>query len=305
MLPIIQKRNWAFIFSGTLFFASIILLITVGLKPGLDFTGGSLMEVVFEKERPTVESFREVVSKNVENPVIQSTGEKGYLLKVRFLNEEEHQKLLSSLSHTYSSSTTSTTGQVKEDRFETIGSAVSSDLQSRAVQAGILVVLGIVAYIAYSFRKVSRPVQSWKYGVAAVVALIHDVIITMGFFVLLGKYKGVEVDLPFVVAMLTILGYSVNDTIVVFDRIREKLIRHGASNFVDTVNLAVNETVGRSINTSLTVLLALSALFLFGGASIHYFALALIIGIIFGTYSSIFVASSLLVAWEEWKHKRK
>lgn len=302
MLPIIQKRNWAFLFSGTLFLTSVVLLITVGLKPGLDFTGGSLMEVVFEKERPTVESFREAVSKNVENPVIQSTGDREYLLKVRFLNEEEHQKLLSSLSQSFSSSTT---GQVKEDRFETIGSAVSSDLKSRAFQAGFLVVLGIVAYIAYSFRKVSRPVQSWKYGVAAVVALLHDVVITMGFFVLLGKYKGVEVDLPFVVAMLTILGYSVNDTIVVFDRIREKLIRHGASNFVDTVNLAVNETIGRSINTSLTVLLALTALFLFGGASIHYFAFALIIGIIFGTYSSIFVASSLLVTWEEWKHKRK
>jgi preprotein translocase subunit SecF len=166
------------------------------------------------------------------------------------------------------------------------------------------VVVAIILYVAYAFRKVSKPISSWKYGIAAIVALIHDVTIVMAVFAILGKTAGVEVDIPFVVALLTILGYSVNDTIVVFDRVRESLLGRVGSNFEENVNTGVNKSITRSINTSLTTLVVLVSLYFFGGASVQYFALALIIGIIAGTYSSIFLASPLLVAWHQFDVRR-
>ncbi len=167
-----------------------------------------------------------------------------------------------------------------------------------------MVLLLIIIYIAFAFRKVSRPVASWKYGVAAVIALFHDVFIPTGIFSILGHYFGVEIDLLFVTGLLTILGFSVHDTIVVFDRIRENLRKGVGKNFEETVNVSINQTIVRSINTSLTVFLTLLAIYIFGGASVKYFALLLMIGIFFGTYSSIFVASSLLVSWEAWRQER-
>jgi preprotein translocase subunit SecF len=194
--------------------------------------------------------------------------------------------------------------RVIEKRVETIGASVSSHLKSRAFSTAIVVMLAIIVYVAYAFRKVSKPVKSWKFGVTAIIALIHDVTIVMGIFVLLGYYLGVEVNIPFVVALLTILGYSVNDTIVVFDRVRENLITYGYDRFEEVVNRGVNDTLVRSLNTSVTTLLVLVALFLFGGGTIKYFSLALIAGVIVGTYSSIFLASPLLVEWEKLRRKR-
>ena len=195
--------------------------------------------------------------------------------------------------------------KVLEERVDVIGPAISSHLRSRAFSAAIAVVIAIILYVAYAFRKVSEPVKSWKYGIAAIVALVHDVTITMAVFALLGYYLGVEIDIPFVVALLTILGYSVNDTIVVFDRVRENLLHDGPNRFAQTVNEGVNGTLVRSMNTSITTLLVLFALFFFGGATIKFFSLALIIGIALGTYSSIFLASPLLVVWNEWGKKKK
>lgn len=302
MFPIIEKRKIPFTLSVLLVIASFVLLFTIGLKPGLDFTGGTLYAFSFSENRPEVTEVQQSLGGlSLGSMVLQQTGDKGYLLKTRFVTEAEHQSILSTLRQSFEKQN----NKVVEDSIETIGPSVSSELRTAAAKTGIAVVLGIIFYIAYSFRRVSRPIASWKFGVAAVVALVHDVIITMGIFVLLGHYIGVEVDVPFVVAMLTILGYSVNDTIVVFDRIREKLIRSSGKSFAETVNIAVNETIARSINTSLTVMLTLLALFFFGGESIHYFALALIIGVFFGTYSSIFVASSLLVSWEMWEKNRR
>lgn len=302
MFPIIAKRRIPFAISSLLVIASFVLLFTIGLKPGLDFTGGTLLNFNFTGSRPDVAQVQQSLAPlNLGSSVLQQTGDKGYLLKTQFITEEQHQAILKNLRQSFEKGD----NKVLEEGIETIGPSVSSELKSQASKTGFAVVIGIVLYIAYSFRKVSRPIASWKFGVAAVVALVHDVIITVGIFVLLGKYKAVEVDIPFVVAMLTILGYSVNDTIVVFDRIREKLIRSSSKVFAETVNIAVNETIARSINTSLTVMLTLLALFFFGGSSIHYFALALIIGVFFGTYSSIFVASSLLVSWEAWERKRR
>lgn len=325
---LIGTRNYWFIASGFLFVVAVVLLATLGLRPGIDFTGGSLIEVRFTGERPTVEAMQTALSGTLVGSVtMQSTADNGYLMRMRYISEDEHQQVISVLRKTFhtgedtpvviegsdngsveiiSAETdndgvveeqTTPANRVIEERVETIGPAISETLRTRSIEAIIGVVIAIVLFIAYAFRKVSKPVASWKYGVVAVVALLHDIIITMGIFVFLGWWKGVEIDIPFVVALLTILGYSVNDTIIVFDRVREMLIKRGSSKFAETVNLGLNQTLARSMNTSLTTLLVLVALFLFGGDTIHNFSLALIVGIVLGAYSSIFVASPLLVVW--------
>ncbi|MBU0596721.1 protein translocase subunit SecF [Patescibacteria group bacterium] len=301
MINIIKHRKIPFIISGLLFVSSVVLLLVLGLKPGIDFTGGSLIEVTFTGERPNIIQVEEALTPlDFGSLLLQPSDDDAMIIKLRFVSEDEHQMVLSALRDNFETEE----DKVLEDRVDTIGPAISSHLRERAMYAAIAVVLAIVFYVAYAFRKVSRPVKSWKYGLSAIVALIHDVTITMGVFAILGKVLGVEVDIAFVVALLTIMGYSVNDTIVVFDRVRENLIKDGSENFARTVNRGVNETFVRSINTSLTTLTVLIALFLFGGDSIRYFSLALIIGIAFGTYSSIFLASPILVVWEEWG-KRK
>ena len=206
---------------------------------------------------------------------------------------------------------------VMEDSFESIGPTVGRELQERSIYALLAVMIAIIIYIAWAFRKVSQPVASWKYGVVAVIALLHDVIVPAGVFAVLGHYGGVEIDILFVTALLTILGFSVHDTIVVFDRTRENLARghrfspparggdkEGVGGFEEVVNASVNQTIRRSINTSATAFLALLAMYLFGGEPIKHFVLALMIGIAIGTYSSIFIASPLLVVWNNWKQRR-
>lgn len=302
LYEIIKKRNIAFIFSGILFVISLISLFVFGLKPGLDFTGGSLLEVSFTGgARPQTSEIRTNIEKTGFTPSkLQFSGDQSIIVKLPFISETEHQKILLGLRDQFQKDAV----QVREERLETIGPAFSEQLKTRSMYAILAVSIGIVLFIAYAFRKVSKSVPSWKYGVAAIVALLHDVVITMGIFSLLGRFAGIEVDISFVVALLTILGYSVNDTIVVFDRIREKVLIKGTKDFAQTVNLAVNETIGRSINTSMTVQLTLIALYFFGGETTRSFSLALIIGVLFGTYSSIFIASSLLVSWEDWRKKR-
>ncbi len=235
---------------------------------------------------------------NLEEVKVQPAGENGLIIRTRTLTEEEHQKLLQWFKKNYQHV------GLTENRFESIGPIIGQELKDKAVVAIIIVLITIVLYVAYAFRKVSRPVASWKYGLAAIVALAHDVLIVVGVFVVLGRLMNVEVGILFVTALLTVLGYSVNDTIVVFDRIRENLIYRPRETFVETVNQSVNETMLRSINTSLTTLLVLLAVFFFGGATIKYFVLALIVGTMAGTYSSIFIASPLLVTWHQWGLKR-
>jgi len=296
MIPIIQKKNIPFTISTILFTVSVILLVVVGIKPGIDFTGGTLIQLRFEGERPERAALQTVVEGlELGNVLIQPADSDSHIVKMAYLEEEDHQRLLSSVRTAYESEEY----KVVEESVETIGPSISSDLRSRSIKAGLGVVIAIILFIAYSFRKVSKPVSSWKFGITAIIALLHDVIITMGVFVLLGHFLGVEVGIPFVVAMLTILGYSVNDTIVVFDRIREKLMRKEYKNFAETVNVGVNETIPRSINTSVTTLLVLLGLCVFGGESVRFFSLSLVIGIILGTYSSLFLASPLLVWWEK------
>lgn len=332
MFDFIRYKSIPLVVSGAVFIASIIVLAVFGLKPGIDFTGGSLLEVSFSSARPKIEEVERALSPlGFGAIVIQPTGGAGMILKLRHVSESEHARLLSALRDAFPAApvipavidgesepggpkkialeipSLAPPGElgVAEQRFETIGPSISDTLRSHSWRLGLAVIVSIIAFIAYAFRKVSRPVASWRYGVVAVLALIHTVVITTGVFALLGKFRGVEVDITFLVALLTVFGYSVNDTIVIFDRVRENLLRDRRGAFREVVNRGINETYGRSITNSITVLLVLTAMFLFGGPTIHYFCLTLIIGIVIGTYASIFVATGLLVSWHERLEKQK
>lgn len=287
-MNIIGRKYIFLTISGTLVLTSLVVIFVWGLKLGIDFRGGSLLEVEFKNQRPEVGEIRKTLEKaDLGNIVIQLTGERGVILRFKHIEEDNHQAVLKLLAES------------DEKRFNSIGPTVGRELKQKSVLALLLAVAGIVLYIAFAFRKVSKPVSSWKYGIVAILALIHDIVIPTGIFSALGHFKGVEVDALFITALLTILGFSVHDTIVVFDRIRENLRKLKTPEpYEITVNRSVNETIARSINTSLTVLLVLLIIMFLGGETTKFFALALILGITFGTYSSIFVASPLLVIWQ-------
>jgi preprotein translocase subunit SecF len=287
---IVAKRKIWFFLSSVLVIGSLLALATIGLRLSIDFTGGSLLEIE-TSDVVDAEAVRANMSEaGFTNLSIQSSGEYGLLIRTEDLTEDEHQTLLVEL--------TSQLGEVDELRFDSIGPVVGDELRRTAITGVIVTLLLIGLYIAWAFRKVSEPVASWKYGLLTILAAFHDVIITLGAFSLLGYFFGWEVGTAFVAAILTILGYSINDTVVVFDRSRENLLRRTGNDFEDTIERSIQQTIRRSLNTSLTTVLALLAIFLFGGDSTRPFALALIIGIVVGTYSSIFLASPLLVAWE-------
>ncbi len=297
-LPIIPYRRIAYLISGTLMLASVLSLAFFGLRFGIDFKGGSLLELEFTGERPANQAIiEELRTLGISDAQAQRAGEQGVIVRFGEINEEKHATILPAFQKKF--------GGVSEKRFDSIGPAIGRELQRRALYAIASAVIGIILYVAWAFRKVSRPISSWRYGLIAVVALIHDVLITIGAFSLMGKFQGEEIGLSFVAAILTVFGYSVNDTIVVFDRTRENLLKLSGMTFPQIVNKSVNETLIRSINTSLTVLLSLGVIYFFGGETLQSFALALIIGVFIGTYSSIFLASPLLVSWEALRAKRR
>lgn len=300
-IPFIKYSRFMLVFSGVVTAISLVFLAVWGLKPGIDFTGGSMLELSFNQRPDTKEIKMVFDTLNFKNVAIQKIGDKGVIIRTGFLSEAEHQIIVREIKNQLKIDS----DKMREERFETVGASISKQLRSRALWAVIFVNLGIIAYVAYSFRRVSRPVASWKYGVLAIVALFHDVLLVMGVFAVLGRFMGVEVDTAFVVAILTVLGYSVNDTIVVYDRIRENLQRRGSENFANTVNVGLNETLMRSINTTFKTMLPLFALYFVGGPTIHYFVLALLIGIASGAYSSIFIASPLLVVIYNWQQRRR
>jgi len=273
-----------------------------GLRIGIDFKGGALTEVSYQETRPSQEELNAIFpSLDIGGVLLQPTGEKDYIIKTRDLNDEEHTKLLQALSleEKYT---------LEEKSFNSIGPSVGRELTKKTIIAIILVALGIILFIAFAFRKVSRPISSWRYGVIAIISLLHDVIIPIGIFALLSHYLGIEVDTLFVVAVLTILGLSVSDTIVIFDRIRENLrnqISNSKITFGEIVGKSLEQSYVRSISTSLTVILVLLSLFFFGPYSTKYFALMMTFGMFFGTYSSIFLASPILALVEEWQTKNK
>lgn len=267
-----------------------------GLRLGIDFTGGSLLQVQYAADRPDVTAIQERLhAADVGSVTIQPAGDKDAIIRIQATDEATHQKVLAALRADFPAE--QATAELREVSYETVGPTIGAELRRRSFTAIAMVLLAIIAYISFAFRKVSRPVASWKYGLAAIVALLHDVIIPTGVVAILGHFMGVEVDVLFVTAVLTVLGFSVHDTIVVFDRIRENLRRSGGASFEEVVNRSINETFARSVNTSLTALLVLLAVYLFGGESIRNFVLVLLIGIGIGTYSSIFIASPILVSW--------
>lgn len=399
MLKIVQRRKIWFTFSAILVSASIAALLIWGLKFGIDFTGGTLMEFSFKEKTLNSEEIKGALADlDLGEISVQLSGEKNVLLRFKDVDEDTHQKIIIALNSAISGENNieeneipvedgneinneileeeiiedtddaselfgfvkkalaadeseiineenepeievvTSSGEevninlgdlemetipeedldpeiiagnveensyIEEKRFNSIGPVIGNELKKSAVWALIIALIAIVLYIGWAFRKVSRPISSFKYGIIATIALFHDVIITLGIFAVLGYFFNIEIGIPFVAALLTILGYSVNDTIVVFDRTRENLLRSGIDDFEEVVNKSVNETLIRSISTSFTTLLVLFSIFLFGGETIKYFVVALMIGVTAGTYSSIFIASPLLVSWQKWDLKRR
>jgi len=288
----LKYRKVYYIFSGLLIVVSILSLALYRLNFGIDFTGGTLMEIEFNKDRISNEEVGKMLADlKLENLSLQQTGEKGLILKMGGINEETHQNILAKFN-----------GGIEEKSFEFVGPVVGRELQKKTWVFTILVLIAIIFFISFAFRRASKPISSWQYGVvAASVAFFHDILIPLGIFSLLGKFYGVSVTIPIVVGLLTILGYSVHDTIVVFDRIRENILRQRGLSFEEVINRSLNQTLIRSINTSLTSLIVLIAMFFFGGETLRYFTLILILGITTGTYSSIFIASPILVTWLKWR----
>ncbi|PIZ00851.1 protein translocase subunit SecF [bacterium (Candidatus Gribaldobacteria) CG_4_10_14_0_8_um_filter_33_9] len=280
-------------FSVILFVGSIASIFMFGLNWGIDFTGGSSLEVAYKEQNevPSIESIRQALTDfNLGEIFIQKKGNRGIILKMKNISETEHQEILKKLEEL---------ARIEEgtESFQMIGPIIGRELKEKTKTAIILALVAITFYITLAFRVVSRPVKSWQYGLASLVALFHDVVIPIGVFAVLGHFYNVEIDLPFIAAILTVLGFSVHDTIVVYDRIRENLLRTNEKVFDLIINKSLNQTIARSITTVLTTLIVLFALFFFGDPTLKYFSLALIIGISMGAYSSIFIASSLLVTF--------
>jgi len=282
--------------SGILIIATIVSLGMFGLKFGIEFVGGSNMQVEFQNQRPANETIQSALkSFDLGEITVQPTGTNGAILQFKGVDEAKHQQILAGLNKV---------APVTEKSFQYIGPSIGQELRNKTELAIALALLAITLYIAFAFRKVSKPVSSLKYGIASLIALFHDVLIPIGVFSALGHFYNVEITVPIVAALLTILGFSVHDTIVIFDRIRENILRRGMGQFEETVNISLTQTLGRSLSTVITVLFVLISIYFFGGETLKYFSLALIIGITSGAYSSIFIASPLLVSWYKWSAKR-
>ncbi len=289
MLDIVSKRKWFFIFSTLIIVPGVVFLALGGLRLGIDFTGGTIWELQFKQPVQSLEVKSVLAASGYPEAQVQIAEGSTALIRTRELKEGSTEKaqLSQALRDRF--------GDFTELQIQTVGPSVGTEITRRAVMAVGLTSLGILLYIAYAFRQAQHP---FRFGLCAILAMLHDVLVVLGIFAILGYFFGVEIDALFVTALLTVIGFSVHDTIVVFDRIRENVIRRAGRNFEDIVNYSLIQTLARSITTSLTVLFTLLALYLFGGATIRNFILALLIGILSGTFSSIFNASLLLVVWE-------
>lgn len=298
---VVKYRKIFFALSALLLALSFYGMFTYGFDLSIDFKGGTLTEVKYTGTLPTLDELNTKISAlELGGFSVRPSGATNFIIRTKELSQDERNVLAQAVNGPTASSTI--------ERQNTIGPVAGAELKSKAMKAVAVVVLMIMLFITFAFRKVSKPVSSWKFGFATIIALAHDVIIPTGVFVFLGHFQGIEIDLLFVTGLLAILGYSVHDTIVVFDRVRENLkINRDTNNkeeFETTVGKSVTQTFGRSINTSLTIFITLLALFLVGSGATKDFAFLLIVGIIVGTYSSIFVASPLLVTFQKWSAKR-
>ncbi len=296
LINFIKYRKLWYLISGVLFFISVGALIFWGIKFNIDFTGGTLWRINFTEMPPKEKLLESLKEFELGEINIQPVEGNTVILRLKQINEDTHQLIWNKIKKDFEYA------KPLEEKFDSIGPAIGYETRRKAFWATIFSILMICIYVALAFRKVSRPINSFKYGIATLVALFHDVFLTVGAYAIMSHYRGIEAGLPFIAALLTVLGYSVNDTIVVFDRTRENLTKFfyasgTKESFDELVNKSLNQVLARSINTALTTLLPLIAIYIFGGESIKYFAFALIVGIASGAYSSIFIASSILVSF--------
>ncbi|MBM3261610.1 protein translocase subunit SecF [Candidatus Kaiserbacteria bacterium] len=289
---IIKHRTIFFGITGALVLASIIALFSFGLHLGADFTGGTLIEASYTEGRPVPQALEaSLYTAGFSGLSLREAGERSYIIRTDSISEMQRTHLLATLSVDGHSATI--------DQLTEVGPTIGAELRAKAFVALAMVLVCILLFIAFAFRKVSKPISSWVYGFIALVTLIHDVIIPVGFYAVLGHLTGAQVDTLFVTAILTVLGFSIHDTIVVFDRTRENLRtnhdRNRKESFAETAGRSLEQTFVRSINTSLTVVLTLMILYVLGPASTKVFSLTLLVGVVAGTFSSIFLATPLLV----------
>lgn len=293
---IVKYKKIFFAIALVMMIASVVIMAIKGFNVGIDFTGGSVLEVQYQSSRPSLEYVQETIKSIVPESTVQESGDDSFVIRSAVIDQATKDSIITSLG--------GADVELVEKRFNTVGPSIGKQLRTKAITSLIIVVVAVILFIAFSFRKVSQPVSSWVYGTVAVTVLIHDVIIPAGIFALLG----IQIDTLFIVGLLTILGVSINDTIVVFDRIRENLesnqTNHVHESFESVVGKSVTQTFARSLMTSVTVLLALGALWIWGPTTTHNLAMIMFFGMFFGTYSSIFLASPLLVVWNDYKMKR-
>lgn len=297
-MNIISKKNLYFAISLVVIIPGLISLFLWGLNLGIDFTGGSRLTLALQKNvtQNRINTIKTIFTQNKDEiSTLQVSGDRLFI-RTSPIDQKKNVRILSDTKRVIPG--------VTEISFESVGPVIGSETTSNALKGILIASVLIVLYIAWSFREVPKPASSLRFGICAIIALLHDVLVVVGIFSILGHFLHVEVDSLFVTALLTVIGFSVHDTIVVFDRIRENLKRNYSNTFASVVNDSILQTLTRSLNTSLTVLLVLFALLLFAGESTRWFIVALLIGIFSGTYSSIFNASPLLVLWHEWSQNK-
>jgi len=299
-MTITKYRTLIFWLTGVILAAAVSAIVFYGLPRGIDFTGGSLMQVSYPEGRPPLADIQKQVAEVPLGAVsVRESGDNAVVIRTRTMTPEEHSMMLKVLSQGVA---------ITELAYTSVGPTFGSQFATKALWALLAVAFAIALYVAFAFRKVSRPVPSWVYGIVVILMLVHDLIVPAGFYALLAHFTGAEVDALFITALLALLGYSVNDTIVVFDRVREHLVHNEKSNvkeeFELTVGKSISETLTRSVNTSLTVVLALVALVFFGAEATRNFALVMLVGVVAGTYSSVLVAAPLLVPFARWYVKK-
>lgn len=296
MIQFIKYKNIFLALTAAAVVASVGAIAVYGLAPSIEFTGGSILELQYKGSVPSSAAIGDAIKDlNLKEVSVYTVGSNGISLRTETLSQDTHVKLLEDLKKT---------GEFEEKSFETIGPVVGNEIKSRTQVLVVVSLLAMLVYIAIAFRNVPGPVSSWKYGIASFVILAHDVLIPLGVFAVMGNFYGVQITIPIITALLTVVGYAINNVIVVYDRIRENLTRDRKAQFEDIANRAINQTLSRQINTSLATLLPVFAIYFWGGLTLKYFALALILGIVTGTYSSVFLASQILVVWMGFSNKR-
>lgn len=292
MFKIIRIRKVWYIISGILMLLSISSLFIFGLRAGIDYSGGTI--ITYETNNSSANQIIEskIKEMSINSYQVKPSGDNQLIVKTINLNSNQHQELTQNIQKEIP--------DIQEVKYDSIGPSVGKDLKNRSIIAISVASFAIIVFIAFAFRKVPKPLKSWKFGFLAVIALLHDLLITTGLVSLLGYFfVWMEVDALFITALLTVMGFSVHDTIVIYDRLRENFIKNPHKSIERVAEESVNQTLARSINTSLTTIIVLTALFFLGGMTIRHFILVLIIGILIGTYSSIFVAAPLLVSWHK------